>query len=222
MHRTRPPHLQAGLPNRIACALRCRVSDAGPYRSASAGQPLGGVRERPNRHAWKACVGTAHRGFESLSLRHTGSRHFLHSQERPGICWLSRVLSAIRVAHTSSRRTRMVGVRYPSTRRTHQIECWRSTPENWVRANPCVRSVAPDRMCVDALRSRKAIERGWCVLWLVVGEEVPAGVAARSRLGRVHRCRVPGLVATPWCLDVVAGLRRRRHRGGHCNPRVEE
>jgi hypothetical protein len=29
----------------------------------------GGMRERPNRHAWKACVGPAHRGFESHSLR---------------------------------------------------------------------------------------------------------------------------------------------------------
>jgi hypothetical protein len=27
------------------------------------------MRERPNRHAWKACVGPAHRGFESHSLR---------------------------------------------------------------------------------------------------------------------------------------------------------
>ena len=29
------------------------------------------MRERPNRHAWKACVGPAHRGFESHSLRLT-------------------------------------------------------------------------------------------------------------------------------------------------------
>jgi hypothetical protein len=30
------------------------------------------MRERPNRHAWKACVGPAHRGFESHSLRTAG------------------------------------------------------------------------------------------------------------------------------------------------------
>ncbi len=57
----------------------------GHRRRPAPGRAPGGVRERPNRHAWKACVGTAHRGFESLSLRQNDSRVVLKSQGGPGI-----------------------------------------------------------------------------------------------------------------------------------------
>jgi hypothetical protein len=47
------------------------------------------MRERPNRHAWKACVGPAHRGFESHSLRPVVP----DGPDRPGLLVLAGVLS---------------------------------------------------------------------------------------------------------------------------------
>src|SRR5262249_28038480 len=56
------------------CALGRPVSLAPPVRICD-GWRVGEVPERPKGHAWRACVPTRYRGFESLPLRFTLHPH---------------------------------------------------------------------------------------------------------------------------------------------------
>ena len=88
---------------RTRTSLTGRSAGPGPDRRATDGRPwparLGGVRERPNRHDWKSCVGQPTVGSNPTSsaggsLRKWGPRGYETPRCRPVVVCCGRLTSA--------------------------------------------------------------------------------------------------------------------------------